>query len=204
MLGSPLSESAVRALLVYVEELCAWNQRINLTAIRDPDDIVTYHFLDSLSALSAFEPEPHSTLADLGTGAGFPGAVLQIARPELRVTLIEAGKKKAAFLHHLRGRLHLSRLAIVEDRIEAVRASFDRLISRAISPSRVLAMAPPLLKIGGELILFSKRPGGLPLPERDSSWSIRRTVSVTLPFTQESRSIIVLVPRPPIARNAKT
>jgi len=187
LLGFPLSGHAIESLAIYLQELLIWNRRINLTALDDPEQVVIYHFLDSLTALQVFRPEEGSTLADLGTGAGLPGVVLQIACPDLRVVLVEASKKKVAFLHHLRGKLQLPQMTISEGPMETLSTAFDRLISRAVSPLRVLERASPLLKREGEVILFFKATGDLPFGD---GWTVRRVAPITLPFVLENRRVV--------------
>jgi 16S rRNA (guanine527-N7)-methyltransferase len=187
-LGHPLTEVGIHSLELYLNLLRSWNERINLTALTDPDQIIVYHFLDSLSALSAFNPREGMTVADLGSGAGFPGVVIQIASPSLGVTLVESSGKKVAFLHHLRGVLGLKQLNIQEARMEEIGRRFDLLISRAVAPSEILATAPSILKPGGEIILFLKENAVDSLRMHlDPSWTIRRVIPVTLPYVHERR-----------------
>src|SRR5439155_16859427 len=98
-LGVPLDDAAAGKLERYLALLVQWNQRINLTAIVEPDAVVDRHFLDSL-ALAPLVGDAR-TLLDVGSGAGFPGVVLAIARPALRVTCVESIQKKVAFLQTL-------------------------------------------------------------------------------------------------------
>src|SRR5438105_127511 len=99
-LGVELAPVAAEKLERYLELLLTWNRKINLTAITEPTEIVDRHFLDSLAVLPALGPA--ATLVDVGAGAGFPGAVLAIARPELRIACVESIRKKVAFLDTLR------------------------------------------------------------------------------------------------------
>jgi 16S rRNA (guanine527-N7)-methyltransferase len=192
-LGHPLAESAIRSFEVYLEVLRSWNERINLTALTDPDQIIVYHFLDSLSALSAFSPKAGMTIADLGSGAGFPGVVIQIACPGLQVTLVESSGKKVAFLHYLRGALGLEQLEIQETRMEQFNRRFDLLISRAVAPSEVLRAAPAILKPDGEVILFLKENAVDSIrPLLFPSWALRREIPVILPFVQERRLVVAI------------
>ena len=137
-------------LLAYLALLARWNATYNLTAIRDPRDMVAKHLLDSL----AMQPFVRGlrTLADLGTGPGLPGIPLAIATPGLQVTLVESNGKKARFLREAVRQLGLGNVQVAESRIEAFRPDthFDAITARA------LATLPLILELGGHL----PGPGG--------------------------------------------
>jgi 16S rRNA (guanine527-N7)-methyltransferase len=116
-------------LLAYVAELQKWNAAYNLTAVRDPAAMVTRHLLDSLAVL----PFVRSPLLDIGSGAGLPGLVLALARPQLAVTLLDSNGKKVRFLRHAVRSLGLSNIEIVQERAEAYlpTSGFAAVISRA-------------------------------------------------------------------------
>jgi 16S rRNA (guanine527-N7)-methyltransferase len=137
-------------LLAYLALLARWNATYNLTAIRDPRDMVAKHLLDSL----AMQPFVRGlrTLADLGTGPGLPGIPLAIATPGLQVTLVESNGKKARFLREAARQLGLGNVQVAESRIEAFRPGtpFDAITARA------LATLPLILELGGHL----PGPGG--------------------------------------------
>ena len=132
-------------LLAYLALLARWNATYNLTAIRDPRDMVAKHLLDSL-AMQPFVRDLR-TLADLGTGPGLPGIPLAIATPSLRVTLVESNGKKARFLREAVRKLGLANVDVAESRIEAYRpdTTFDAITARA------LATLPLILELGGHL-----------------------------------------------------
>ena len=147
-LGLPAALAA--PLLGYLALLARWNATYNLTAIRDPRDMVAKHLLDSL----AMQPFVRGlrTLADLGTGPGLPGIPLAIATPALQVTLVESNGKKARFLREAARQLGLGNVQVAESRIEAFRPGtpFDAITARA------LATLPLILELGGHL----PGPGG--------------------------------------------
>src|SRR5581483_1522907 len=99
-------------------ELIRWNRRVNLTAIREEREIVVKHFLDSLFPLTLLNPSEGARWIDIGSGAGFPGLVLKIARPHLEMTLVESAQRKATFLHHIIGTLGLTGVSVIHDRLE--------------------------------------------------------------------------------------
>lgn len=140
-----LDPALAAPLLEYLALLARWNATYNLTAIRDPREMLAKHLLDSL-AMQPFVRGLH-TLADLGTGPGLPGIPLAIATPSLQVTLVESNGKKARFLREAVRQLKLSNVQVAESRIEAFRpdATFDAITARA------LATLPLILELGGHL-----------------------------------------------------
>src|SRR5215213_10109618 len=113
-----LTGRQVTLLIAYEKELLEWNQKFNLTAIRDSESIRTKHFLDSLSCVLAWKANPPSHLIDVGTGAGFPGIPLKILYPSLKLTLVESVGKKAMFCQHLVGVLGLENVEVIQARAE--------------------------------------------------------------------------------------
>ncbi|MCE7032190.1 16S rRNA (guanine(527)-N(7))-methyltransferase RsmG [Lysobacter sp. GX 14042] len=141
-------------LLDYLALLARWNRTYNLTAVRDPLEMVDRHLIDSL-AMRPFATPLAATggrLADLGTGPGLPGIPLAIACPGLRVTLVESNGKKARFLREVVRRLDLGHVDVAETRIEAL----DRPGAYAAITARALATIPLILQLGGHLLA----PGG--------------------------------------------
>ncbi|WP_411833747.1 16S rRNA (guanine(527)-N(7))-methyltransferase RsmG [Pseudoxanthomonas mexicana] len=139
-------------LLAYLALLLRWNRTYNLTAIRDPRQMVTRHLLDSL-AMHPFVGE--GRLADLGTGPGLPGIPLAIAHPRLQVTLVESNGKKARFLREAVRTLRLGNARVAEIRAEALDApgAYDLLTARALDTlAGILAVGAHLLAPGGRLL----------------------------------------------------
>ena len=132
-MGLSLPSEGQARLTAYVCLIEKWNRVHNLTAVRDPEQMVALHLLDSLSVL------PHlagmRTLLDVGTGAGLPGIPIAIARPDLQVTLLDSIHKKTAFLQHAKTELALTNCEIVCERVEAWKPGrqFDGVVSRAFS-----------------------------------------------------------------------
>ena len=127
-----ISAEKQKKLLDYIGLLQKWNKVYNLTAIRDPLEMVTLHLLDSLSVLPYIKAK---NLLDVGSGGGLPGIVLAICLPELQVTTIDAVQKKAIFMRHVKGELRLSNLEVVHGRVEDFqpKEKFELIISRAFS-----------------------------------------------------------------------
>jgi 16S rRNA (guanine527-N7)-methyltransferase len=131
-MGLDVSRETQEKLLQYLSLLNKWNKVYNLTAVRDPIEMVTLHLLDSLSVL------PHvntKNLLDVGSGGGLPGIVLAICKPELQVTTIDTVQKKAIFMRQVKGELGLTNLQVVHARVEAFKPAekFEAVISRAFS-----------------------------------------------------------------------
>jgi 16S rRNA (guanine527-N7)-methyltransferase len=148
-----LPPTILEHLQLYLKELKLWNARINLTGLKTDQDIVIKHFLDSLAVLPFLKAA--ASLVDLGSGAGFPGLVLKLARPSMALTLVEARQKKAAFLEYLVSRLRLTGVAVVQTHLTPARARqwqprVEAVVSRAtFSLNRFLELAAPLLAPGG-------------------------------------------------------
>jgi 16S rRNA (guanine527-N7)-methyltransferase len=133
--GLTLPDGAERQLLAYLDLLAKWNRTFNLTALRKPADMVSHHLLDSLAVLPSLEKSAPAIrrLVDVGSGAGVPGLVLAIVRPELEVASIEASQKKTAFQQQAKIELGLSNVSIRCARAEAIHETFDAAISRAFA-----------------------------------------------------------------------
>jgi 16S rRNA (guanine527-N7)-methyltransferase len=153
LLGLDLPPATLTQFATYLKELKLWNARINLTALTTDREIVVKHFLDSLAAARFLGAA--ASLADLGSGGGFPGLVLKLAQPEMAVTLVEAREKKAGFLEYLVARLKLCEVHIVRAQLTPRLARqwgprFAAVTSRAAFPLvQFLELAAPLLLPGG-------------------------------------------------------
>jgi len=164
--GLDLKPEALTAFQTYYEELIAWNERANLTAITDYQEVQIKHFLDSLSCLLVLAGLPIERWRglDIGAGAGFPGLPLKIARPQMELALLEAKKKRVRFLQHLVERLELPGAPVIRGRAEELgrqpghREGYDLVLARAVATLPVLLeYALPLCRIGG-IFLAQKGP----------------------------------------------
>ena len=155
-LGLELAPATLGHLQVYLEELKLWNSKTNLTGLKTDRDIVIKHFLDSLAVLPFLDGA--GSLMDLGSGAGFPGLVLKLARPQLSLTLVEARQKKAAFLEYLAARFRLTGVAVVQTHLTPHLAhQWEPKVAAVISRAafyllRLLELAAPLLAPGGVVL----------------------------------------------------
>jgi len=163
-LGIKLSAGQVEQFAVYYRELTSWNRRINLTAITGYEEVQIKHFLDSLTVTLALKPDAKSfRLIDVGSGAGLPGIPLKIIMPDIRLTLLEATAKKAAFLDHISQKLGLEGVEVVVGRAEDIahrkqyREQFDIVLSRAVaSLASLVELTLPFCTIGGSFIAQKK------------------------------------------------
>lgn len=149
--------SQCEAIRTHITLLLRWNEKISLTTVVDPIEILRFHFGESIFALSAV-PIVHGRLADLGSGAGFPGLALRVALSGLSVVLIESNKKKATFLEEVSRELNLKQSAVLRERMESLPlglGQFNFITSRALGdyPS-LLSVSRGLLAIDGKVILW--------------------------------------------------
>jgi len=160
--GLDLSETQIKQFAAYTVMLLDWNKRINLTAITDPEQIMIKHFLDSMAfvkKLDYYYAQKEILLADIGTGAGFPGIPIKILRPQINITLIDSLAKRIAYLDHVIEGLNLTGIKATHARAEDIgrdkehREVYDVVVARAVAELPVLLeYCTPLLKIGGRFI----------------------------------------------------
>jgi 16S rRNA (guanine527-N7)-methyltransferase len=192
-LGLPLTQGQADALAWLAGELARWSSRINLTAILDPIEMADKHILDSLAVLQVLDPAP-LTLLDAGTGAGFPGLPLAIAREDLSVTLVDAVAKKVGFLKHaiahlgLASRVRAMHLSLRGNPAKEGLGLFDAAVSRALAdPGRWATLASPYVKQGGTLVVMAGTDAEAPpLP----GWRHARLERLRLPLTGAGRTLL--------------
>jgi len=189
-LGIALDESAMARLLDYVDLLQRWNAAYNLTAVRDPAEMVTRHLLDSLAIL------PHvsgATLADLGSGAGLPGIPLAIAAPARETLLVDSNGKKARFLREAVRKLALANARVAESRVENVEGTFDCITARAFaSLGDMLAWGGHLLARDGCWLALKGRFPDDELADVPDAFEIERTVELNVPGLDAERHLVIL------------
>ena len=201
-LGVPLDEEMANKLLRLLEELEQWNRAYNLTGIENREAMVATHLLDSL-AVSGDLAGPR--IADLGTGAGFPGLPLAIVHPERHFTLIDATAKKIRFVTHAARALGLANVEAVQARAESMRPRelFDTVIARAVAPLPKLAgLARPLSRPGTRLLaLKGKRPVA-ELAAIPSDWELLGVREFHVPGLEAERCLVTLIARIGVPRAA--
>jgi 16S rRNA (guanine527-N7)-methyltransferase len=204
LFGVHLTGHQVAALLTFENELLAWNQKFNLTAIRDMEGIRIKHFLDSFSCALAWKENPPMRLIDVGTGAGFPGIPLKILYPSMQLTLVESVGKKASFCRHVVELLELDSVEVITGRAEelgqmpAQRESYDWAVARAVANLPVLAeYLLPLVQIGGKMLAQKGHNGPVEAHNAELALKllggqIRQLLRVTLPGVAEERYLVVV------------
>lgn len=191
-MGVFLTESDASRLQQLLDELERWNRTYNLTAITKREDMITHHLLDSL----AIQGDLHGdSIADVGTGAGFPGLPLAVVNPERRFTLIDSAGKKIRFVSHAAHALGLTNVEAVHGRVESMHPGmpFDTVVARAFAPlPKMLEMVTPLC--GSQTRVLAMK-GKWPQDELNAippGWRMERSREVVVPGLSEARCAIVL------------
>jgi 16S rRNA (guanine527-N7)-methyltransferase len=199
-----LTGRQVIALTTYERELIEWNQKFNLTAIRDVTGIRTKHFLDSFSCVLAWKANPPANLIDIGSGAGFPGIPLKIIYPNTKVTLVESVGKKAMFCQHIVSLLGLEGVNVINSRAEDLgqmrehREGYDWGVARAVANMRVLAeYLLPLVQVGGVMLAQKGESGPAEVHTAEKvikllGGEVRQLVTVMLPGVVEERHLVLV------------
>jgi 16S rRNA (guanine527-N7)-methyltransferase len=191
-LGLTLSAQARRRLLQYLALLTKWNRIYNLTAIREPSKLVSYHLLDSLSVLPYLDGP---SVVDVGSGAGLPGIPLAVAKPEWRFALLDSNHKKAAFLRQAVLELNLENTQVVTDRAEHWRPvpGFDVAVSRAFSDlPGFVETAQHLCRSGGILAAMKGIHPDEELAQLGPDVRIQKVVPLDVPGLRASRHLVLL------------
>ncbi len=204
LLGLRLTSRQVDCLQFYEQELIAWNEKFNLTAIRDPESIRSKHFLDSLSCILALREAPPSRLIDVGTGAGFPGIPLKIILPSMRLTMVESVGKKVEFCQHVTRDLGLDGVEVLHARAEDVgrmpahRGQYDWAVARAVAALPVLAeYLLPLVRLAGRVLAQKGESGPAEAHSAEKALKllggrVRQLIPVALPGVAEDRYLVVI------------
>ena len=199
-----LSEHQLHQFYQYFELLVEWNKVMNLTAITELEDVVTKHFVDSLSLVKAVSDLSDEKILDMGTGAGFPGSPLKIAFPELKITLLDSLNKRINFLNEVIGQLQLGEIQAVHGRAEdygrdkLYREQYDYCVSRAVANLSTLSeYCMPYVKIGGAFIPYKSGKIEEELNQAKGAvkllgGKIEEVVTFVLPKTDVERSFVIV------------
>lgn len=198
-LGLIIDMAGRRLLLEYIRLLQKWNAVYNLTAIRDPKQILLQHVLDSLAILPALDAAGGGTVLDVGSGGGLPGVLIAIARPAWSVTVNDVVQKKTAFLTQVKASLALSNLYVINGRVEALRFGDERDLGFNIVISRAFAelcdfvrLAGPRVAVGGRLCAMK---GVFPQNEVErlpANARLEKSVRLEVPGLAAQRHLLIL------------
>lgn len=200
-LNIPLSDTQLEQFLLYKELLLEWNEKINLTAITQEDEIAIKHFADCITPL-LFRDFKGKSVIDVGTGAGFPGLPVKIACPQVKLTLLDSLNKRINFLCQVVEALGLENVNCIHSRAEdggrddTLREAFDVCVSRAVAPLNVLAEYDlPFVKVGGELIALKGKAAMEEICQGEKAISllggeISQVKDITLPFSDITHTLV--------------
>lgn len=200
-LGIKLSKKQLEQLEEFYNMLIDYNEKVNLTRITEKEDVYLKHFYDSLTLIKAINLNKELNLCDVGTGAGFPGIVLKICFPQLKVTLVETLQKRVRFLYLVKEKLNLKDLFICKERAEIFarnnRNKYEVVTSRAMARLNILnEMCIPLVKVNG---YFIPMKGSIEGELEEASNSIKELnseleniISFTLPIENSIRNLVII------------
>jgi 16S rRNA (guanine527-N7)-methyltransferase len=191
-LGVILAVADAQRLLLLLEELAYWNQRFNLTAITAPEAMLTHHLLDSLSINADLAGV---TVADVGTGAGFPGLPLAVVNPQRRFTLIDSVAKKVRFVANTAGRMGLTNVEALHARSEALAPAvpFDTVVARAFAPlPRLVQLIAPLCGPATRVLAMKGRHPQEEIAALPAPWKLDSARRLSVPGLEAERCLLVL------------
>ena len=206
-MGINLYKEQIKKFSRFLELLVQWNQKINLTSLKTPREIIIKHFLDSISCvkvINKYSDTEGINIIDVGAGAGFPGMPIKIICPSIRLSLLEARKKKAVFLEKIIGEMNFQQVEILNGRAETFgksevyRERYDIAISRAVARLNVLSeYCLPLVRVGG---LFVAQKGRSYKKETEKSLKTVQVLggeligveNVLIPFINQERYLLVI------------
>ncbi|WP_223069996.1 16S rRNA (guanine(527)-N(7))-methyltransferase RsmG [Paenibacillus caui] len=202
--GIRLNDRQLDQFESYYLELVSWNEKMNLTGITDREEVYIKHFYDSLSLAFYVNMEGKNAIADIGSGAGFPGIPLKIAFPHLKLTIVDSLNKRIQFLQHVVGELKLDEVQLIHGRAEDVarkpehRDSYDLVTARAVAKLAVLnEFCLPFVKVGG--VFAAMKGTDLAEEVKEAARSLKELKGVlleafqfTLPVSESNRHILVV------------
>ena len=203
-MGIALTATQAEQFMTYMDLLLEWNEKMNLTTITEPRDVVLKHFADCLSIVPFLEIKENTKIIDVGTGAGFPGIPVKIACPHMSMLLLDSLQKRIGFLEAVMKKLMLTDVSCVHSRAEDAgqsplyREQFDYCVSRAVANLAILAeYCLPFVKVGGRLIALKGPEAGKEVQEAQRAVAklggkIMSIHDVTIPFTDLSHKLIII------------
>jgi len=202
--GIRLSSKQLQQFERYFELLVEWNEKMNLTAITEKEDVYLKHFFDSISAAFFVNLNQSIHLCDVGAGAGFPSIPLKICFPDLKVSIVDSLQKRITFLDNLAKELELEHTSFYHDRAETFaknknhREKYDMVTARAVARMSVLSeLCLPLVKVGGTFVAMKAANAKEELEKAQKGikmlgGNVQKVHSFTLPFEESERNIIVV------------
>lgn len=188
-----LSDAQLDKLMDYLALLSKWNAVYNLTALRDPRQMVTHHLLDSLTVVPAFAGAKN--VLDVGAGGGLPGIVLAIARPDMRVSMVDTVHKKTAFLTQAKAELGLTNVTVYTSRVEQLKVpqKFDVITSRAFAElNDFVTWSGHLLEEGGRFIALKGVMPNEEIARLPAGWKVGKVESLTVPGLDAERHLVFI------------
>lgn len=191
-LGISLSEEQANRLISYLNLLIKWNKVYNLTSVRDPEQMVTRHVIDSLSVLPYLQAE---SLLDVGTGAGLPGIPVAIMCPDMPVTLLDSNSKKTRFLLQAKAELNLHNVTVVHGRVEQVSLpQFAIITARAFATiEEIIRLAGHHCADGGSLVLMKGVYPEQELSYRGDAFVLKDVITLEVPESDGERHLVRLI-----------
>ncbi|CAH2464153.1 MULTISPECIES: 16S rRNA (guanine(527)-N(7))-methyltransferase RsmG [Bacillus] len=202
--GISLSSRQLEQFEIYFETLVEWNEKMNLTAITEKEEVYLKHFFDSVTAAFYYDFSKPFSICDVGAGAGFPSIPLKICFPHLKVTIVDSLQKRINFLNHLAQKLELSDVAFCHDRAETfgkkegVREAYDIVMARAVARLSVLSeLCLPLVKVGGTFIAMKGAAANEEIENGKYALEVlggelKEMSTFQLPFEESERNILLI------------
>lgn len=203
--GIELSEKQIGQFNTYYKMLVEWNEKINLTAVTEQEEVYLKHFYDSITPLFYADIEEGASLCDVGAGAGFPSIPMKIIRPDLKITIVDSLNKRINFLNELTAALGLDKIRLVHDRAETfgnhkadARHMFDVVTARAVAQLNVLSeLCLPLVRTGGQFIVMKGKKAQQELDESKFALDLlggelTKVHQLSLPKEESDRYIMII------------